>query len=228
MDLGKAREQGYYYREEKPPLIRRGTFKCSYNHEAVFLLITLGLIVATLIFLLPMLTAVNELAYNGDISRKTNRGVYMAVFIAMEFIFGTIFALILAGRRYEYRAEETEFVIKGPGGKTEYFYYSDVQDITAEPIKLLFKHRGYRVRITTSIRTVEYRIVFGENKVFTELNGTPFYYLGVNSGIFAVDKSSMDTELAESIFESMVVEQITRKSYEALDEGLKGSEHKRW
>jgi len=39
----------------------------------------------------------------------------------------------------------------------------------------------------------------------------------VNSGIFTTEKPTLDTEGVESMFESMVVEQITRKNYAELE-----------
>ena len=216
-ELTRAREDGSYGRKEEIPLIRKGSFKCSYNHEMVFLLTAAGLAVVSFIALMPLIASANFAAEQGDISFKTSNTVFQAVLILLELVFGTIFAFVFMGRRCEYDAGEHEFIVKGPGKRTEYFYYSDVQDIEFEPIKLFGNHRGFLVTITTSLRRYEYRYIFSDNKVFKDINATPFYYLGVNTGIFTTEKSTLDTEGVESIFESMVVEQITRKTYAELE-----------
>jgi len=216
-DLTRAREIGDYGRKEEIPLIRKGSFKCSYNHEMVFLFVAAGLAVVSFIIMLPIIVSANYAAEQGDISYKTSDTVFQAVLILLELVFGAIIAFIFMGRRCEYDAGEHEFIVKGPGNRTEYFYYSDVQDIEYEPLKLFGNHRGFLVTITTSLRRYEYRYIFSDNKVFKDINATPFYYLGVNTGIFTTEKSTLDTEGVESIFESMVVEQITRKTYAELE-----------
>ncbi len=223
-NLQRARDEGTYGKNEADelPLIRRGTFKVAYNHEMVFLIIAVVLMALVFIAFLPLITAASQAYELGDISRKTSRTVYLAVFLIIEFLFGTISAFVLMGRNCEYSAEETEFVVKGPGGRTEFFYYSEVQDIDFKPFKLFGKERGHIVTITTSIRTFEYRVVYGENKVLKDISGNPFYYLGVNSEIIVPEKPQIDTDMAESMFESMMIESITRKNYEAMEnDGLK-------
>ncbi|MBQ4165440.1 MAG: hypothetical protein IJD85_03870 [Oscillospiraceae bacterium] len=216
-DLTRAREVGDYGKKEELPLIRKGSFKCAYNHEMVYLLAVAGLAVVSFIAMMPIIVSANFAAEQGDISFKTSKTVFMAVIILLEVVFGTIFAFVFMGRRCEYDAGEHEFIVKGPGQKTEYFYYSDVRDITFEPIKLFGNHRGFLITITTSLRQYEYRYIFSDNKVFKDINATPFYYLGVNSGIFTTEKPTLDTDGVESMFESMVVEQITRKNYAELE-----------
>ncbi|MBE6888849.1 MAG: hypothetical protein E7485_02370 [Ruminococcaceae bacterium] len=216
-DLTRAREVGDYGKKEELPLIRKGSFKCAYNHEMVYLLAVAGLAVVSFIAMMPIIVSANLAAEQGEISFKTSKTVFMAVTILLEAVFGTIFAFVFMGRRCEYDAGEHEFIVKGPGKRTEYFYYSDVRDITFEPIKLFGNHRGFLVTITTSLRQYEYRYIFSDNKVFKDINATPFYYLGVNSGIFTTEKPTLDTEGVESMFESMVVEQITRKNYAELE-----------
>lgn len=225
-NLQRAREEGSYGRTEDQelPLIRHGLFKVAYNHEMVFLLIAAGLAVCSLIAVIPVIQI------SGIMLGGTNgRGNIVAegILLGLAVVFGTVFAIIFNGRSCEYRAEETEFVVKGPGSKTEYFYYSEVQDIDFQPYKLFFKERGCIVTITTNIRVIEYRVVFGSNKVIKDISGNPFYYLGVNSNIITTEKPQIDTELAESVFESAMVEQITMKTYREMEnEGLKKGDMK--
>ncbi len=229
-ELQRAREDGSYGRTERDelPLIRRGSFKVAYNNEMVFLLIAVGLMIVMFIGFLPIITAAEDAYREGAISYKTNRGVFMAAFIVIEAVFGAITAFVFIGRNCEFSAEESEFVVKGPGKKTEYFYYSDVQDITFQPFKLFGNHRGYIVTIMTSVRVIEYRVIFGDNKVVKDVSGNPFYYLGVNSNVITLEKPQVDTDIAESMFESAMIEQITRKNLEAVEnEGLKDGDM-RW
>lgn len=216
--LQRARDEGAYGKTESDelPLIRRGTFKVAYNNEMVFLLIAVGLMIVMFIGFLPLITAVNNAREMG-VSYKTTGIVLTAVLLILEIVFGSISAFIFMGRHCEFSAEETEFVVKGPGGKTDYFYYSDVQDIDFKPFRLFGKDRGHIVTVTTSIRTVEYRVVFGDNKVIKDISGNPFYYLGVNSEIIVPEKPQIDIEGTESMFESMMVEYITRKNLELTE-----------
>ena len=223
-NLQRAREDGTYGRTEAQelPLIRRGSFKVAYNNEMVFLLIAVVLMIVMFIGFMPLIVLAHNASEIGDISYKTSSTVLMAVLLIIEIVFGSISAFIFMGRNCEFSAEETEFVVKGPGGKTEYFYYSDVQDIDFKPFRLFGKDRGHIVTITTSVREIEYRVIFGENKVIKDISGNPFYYLGVNSGIIVAEKPQIDTDMAESMFESMMIEHMTRKNYEATEnDGLK-------
>lgn len=213
-NLQRARDEGSYGRTEAQelPLIRHGSFKVAYNHEMVFLLIAVGLMIVMFLGFLPILASANEAFEAGNISRKSSKGVFIAVLLVIEGVFAAITAFVFMGRNCEYSAEETEFVVKGPGNKKEYFYYSDVQDIIFQPFKLFGNHRGYIVTITTSVRVIEYRVIFGENKVVKDISGNPFYYLGVNSNLIVPEKPQIDTIGVEGMLESMVVEQITRKN----------------
>ncbi len=214
-ELQRAREEGSYGRTEAQagPMIRHGSFKVAYNNEMVFLLLAVILMVAIFIAFLPFIVAANEAYEMGGLSRKSSRTVFIAVVLIIEGVFGTISAFIFMGRNCEYSAEETEFVVKGPGKKTEYFYYSDVRDITFRPFKLFGNHRGYIVTISTSIRDYEYRVIFGDNKVVKDVSGNPFYYLGVNSNVITLEKPQVDTDTATYAFESAVIEQMTQKNY---------------
>lgn len=223
-NLQRAREEGTYGRteEQELPLIRRGSFKVAYNNEMVFLLIAVGLMIVMFIGFMPLIVLADRVFELGDASPRTTGTVLMAVLLIIEIVFGSISAFIFMGRNCEFSAEETEFVVKGPSGKTEYFYYSDVQDIDFQPFRLFGKDRGHIVTITTSVREIEYRVIFGENKVIKDISGNPFYYLGVNSEIIVAEKPQIDTDMAESMFESMMIEHMTRKNYEATEnDGLK-------
>ncbi len=212
-ELQRARNEGRYDKDLELPLIRRGEFKIAYNNEMVFLIIIGVIMIAVLIAVFPMISAITE-----DATRRSRQNTIYAVVGAIELVFGVFFAFVLMGRKAEYRAEETEFEVKGPGSKTEYFYYSDVQDVDFKPFKLFGNHRGYIVTVTTGIRTIEYRCVFSENKVFKDISGNPFYYLALNSGIITSEKPEVDSDGVESMFESMVVQQITEKNLSEMEE----------
>lgn len=164
-DLTKARS--------KPELLlRRGSFKCAYNTELVILLFFVALVSLFVLWAMSALTDLPAWA-----AAATDIGeVYLAVF---DILMGFVWAFLSMGRECAYEALETEFVVRGPGKRYEIFYYSDIADITFDK----WRRRGYVVKITTGVRTITYRCIFGENKVDTEITGNPFYYLAVNSGL---------------------------------------------
>ncbi len=197
------------YRDEREKMLNKGEFKCAFDHEMVFLALTGAAIVVTIIIWLPVMAALSDIGRSG-------RQTLMAVVFVMEIFFGTIFAIILNGRTCHYDAGEKEFIVTGPGKRREFFYYDDVQDIRTQELKLFGKKRGYIVTITTGVRDIEYRYIFGKNKVFTGMDGTPFYYLGVNSGLYVKTRPDLgnnsDTDDVSMMFESMMVEQMTQKN----------------
>ncbi len=195
------------YKNEERKQCSKGEFKCAFNNEMVFLGIVAIIIIVLVIMMLPFLLQVI-----GFMSRRAGRDFIGAVAFGGFFVFGTIFAIILNGRTYHYDANETEFVVTGPGNHKEYFYYTDIQDITTEEFKLFGKKRGYIVTISTSVRDIQYRYIFGKNKVFTDIDGTPFYYLGLNSGLYAKTRANVDDDMVNAQFETMMVEQITMKT----------------
>ncbi len=198
-------------------IVRKGEFRIANPHEMIYLIIIGVILIAALAVTIPLAISATEI----NTARRGDGYIFAFCMLPVYLIFGTIFGLILKGRKCEYQATEEEFIVKGPGKATEYFYYSDIQDIDSEELRLFGRHRGYIVRITTSIRTVEYHYIFGENKVFTDLNDTPFYYLGYNCGLLDKHKPEIDSEGVMDIFESMVVEQITERSrYETETEGM--------
>ncbi len=203
------------YRNETEKQLSRGEFKCGYNHEAVFLAIIAVILIVVLILVAPSL-----LSMISGASRRTRGTIIEVAALPLYLVFGTMFAFILNGRTYEYNAGETEFVVTGPGKHKEFFYYNDVQDIRTEELKLFGKKRGYIVTITTGVRDIQYRYVFGRNKVFTGIEATPFYYLGVNSGLYAKTaptlEGDMDEDTVNSMFESAMIEQITKKNREEM------------
>lgn len=203
------------YKNEERKHCSKGEFKCAFDNEMVYLGIIVAIIVVLVLASLPMLLSLMGILG----SRGGVRFIY-AVILVGYIIFGSAFAVILNGRTCNYDANETEFVVTGPGNRKEYFYYSDVQDITTEEFKLFGKKRGYIVTISTGVRDIQYRYIFGKNKVFTDIDGTPFYYLGLNSGIYAKTRVNVDDELVNSQFESMLVEQITMQTNRELNEGL--------
>lgn len=206
------------YRDEREKMLNKGEFKCAFDHEMVFLALTGAAIVVTIIIWLPVMAALSDIGRSG-------RQTLMAVVFVMEIFFGTIFAIILNGRTCHYDAGEKEFIVTGPGKRREFFYYDDVQDIRTQELKLFGKKRGYIVTITTGVRDIEYRYIFGKNKVFTGMDGTPFYYLGVNSGLYVKTRPDLgnnsDTDDVSMMFESMMVEQMTQKNMrETETEGM--------
>lgn len=201
------------YKNEERKHCSKGEFKCAFDNEMIYLaiigVILVVLVIASLPFVLSLLNFVG---------RRNGADFLGVIMIPFYIVFGTAFAVVLNGRTCNYDANETEFVVTGPGKRKEYFYYSDVQDITTEEFRLFGKKRGYIVTITTSVRDVQYRYIFGKNKVFTDIDGTPFYYLGLNSGLYAKTGANVDEEQVNLQFESMVLEQITMNTNREINE----------
>ncbi len=159
-------------------LLRRGTFKCALKHEMVYVFAA-GMVWLLITVISYFVLRLWERFPHGELEM----GIFAIIAVAFGTLYLTAFNVITNGAACEYRAEKTEFMIKGPRKQTEYFYYNDVCDIKYEPMKLHGRVRGYVVTIITGVREVEYRYIFGENKIMTEIDDTPFYYLAVNSGL---------------------------------------------
>ena len=215
------------YTEEREKMLNKGEFKCAYDHEMIFLAIIGVVLVVSLIAALPFLLFAADFLGGRHVV-----DTLLALLLPFYLVFGTIFAVIMSGRTCHYDAGETEFVITGPGKRKEYFYYDDVHDIRTEELKLFGKKRGYIVTISTGVRDISYRYVFGKNKVFTGIDATPFYYLGINSGLYVKTRpdlgNGLDTDDVNMMFESMMIEQITQKNLNATEtDGLSNTRSKR-
>lgn len=162
-------------RETREPVRSRGTFYCAYDTElAVFLFIS-GLLLFGIVFVFSRFRLVAGL---DTVLGYVEIGIY-----GFEIIILGVWAFLNIGRECEYEALETEFIIRGPGRKQEIFYYSDIRNIEFDIMRRLGPGGGgYLVTITTGVRKIKYRYIFGENKVLTGISGTPFYYLALNSG----------------------------------------------
>ncbi len=209
-------EEMIRYRSETEKMLSKGEFKCAYDREMIYLAIIGVILIVSLIVALPVIFYII-----GFMGRRGRFDALIVMLIPFYLIFGSLFAAILNGRTCHYDAGEKEFIITGPGKRKEFFYYDDVQDIRTEELKLFGKKRGYIVTVTTGVRDIEYRYIFGKNKVFTGIDATPFYYLGLNSGLYVKTRpnldNNMDTDDINMMFESMMVEQITRKNMNATE-----------
>ena len=166
--------------QERQPLIRRGSFKCAGKLEMVMVLVfDLAFLAAVIVCFF----AFDVWGSFGEPDGETRVLFFTIAVVISGTVCVTANAFVMNGRTYEYAAEEKEFTIKAPDGKTEYFYYDDVKDIRHEPFRLHGRVRGYIISIETGVRTVEYRYIFGDNKLMKGINDTPFYFLAVNSGL---------------------------------------------
>lgn len=195
--------------EIKEKMLRKGEFNCATNAERVMLLFFVGLAFTVIILVLSFFDF-------GEINFLLDTMVGVCVF--MDICLGIAWAVMGSDRRYEYEALETEFIITGSNGKKEFFYYSDIKDITYVPFRASRKRNGYIVTITTGIRDVVYRYVFSDNKFFTEPEGTPFFYLAYNAGLAeSTPKNVVNPEAILNQFESRQrLQQRTKKGSKGL------------
>lgn len=150
--------------------IRSGRFRCAYDMEFVWL----------------MLTAVSSLALlgtfafsvSGDVARLFD-SVYNAVCLG-GIVMGCAFSAIFYGKSYGFIAEQDAFLITRRG-KARRYYYADITDVRFEEFALFGKRRGYVVTIETRYGSDTYRFIFDKNRIFTDATNTPFYYLMRNA-----------------------------------------------
>ena len=200
---------------QRKPLIRSGRFRRSYKYEGAALLIWalisavgIGLILY-FSYQLGTVYAAQEMDFEAaaDIMWILMLGWLIACVFS--------FTIISSGGLCTYSAGETEFVIKGPGRKQEIFYYSDVYEVRYEPIRLLFLDRGYLVTITTGVRDITYRYLYGDGKRNRRIEDSPFYYLEYNCGL--CEKDDAPPPDLETVKEMIAVGQYQR-SYERIKE----------
>ena len=171
-------------------LLRRGSFRCARRHELIYVMIILGIGVGNAVFWFFALN-LHRILFGGNHGYfehifehiDTLMEVYLLLIQVGIIVLSPFFVIATHGTSCEYAAEETEFVIKGPGKQTEYFYYDDIVSMNWEELKLFGLKRGYHVVIETGVRTIEYRYIYGKNKLLTGFEDTPFYFLAVNCGL---------------------------------------------
>lgn len=204
------------YGGERSPMVRSGSFRHSYRYEGVALLIWVLISVAGigLIWYFSYLLSSVDMLQEGEVREGTPELMILLI-EGWLIIVAFAYAIISSGGLCHYSAGETEFIIKGPGKKQEVFYYNDVYEVRYEPIKLLFFNRGYIVTITTGVREITYRYLYGDGKRNRRIEDSPFRYLEYNSGLCEKDdETPPDVELVKE----MIAAEGFRKSYEAIRE----------
>lgn len=160
--------------------IRRGRFRCAYNMELVWLLLTA----------IPALGLLGTFVFStvGDITRLFD-SIYNAVCLG-GIALSCAFSAICYGKGYEFIAEKDAFTIRRRGREHRY-YYADITDVRFEEFGLFGKRRGYIVTIETSYVTDSYRFIFDRNRIFTDATNTPFYYLMLNARLTSAPQNSV-------------------------------------
>lgn len=203
--------------QERGLLIRRGSFKCAGKLEmALVLVFDLAFLAAVIVSFL----AFDVLGSFGEPDGRARVLFFVIAVVVSGTVCVTANSFVMNGRTYEYSAEKKEFTVKAPDGKTEYFYYDDVRDIRHEPLKIHGRVRGYIISIETGVRTVEYRYIFGENKLMTGLADTPFYYLAVNSGLVQYEEipSGITAEQLTAMYVRKGVQQYIEEENRSMDD----------
>ena len=146
-------------RERREPVRSRGTFYCAYDTELAVFLFFSGLLLFGFVFVFSRISVAAEL--------ETVFGLFEIGIVCFEMIILGVWTFLNVGRECEYEALETEFIIRGPGKKREIFYYRDVRNIEFDIMHRLGPGGGgYVVTITTGVRKIKYRYIFGENGYF--------------------------------------------------------------
>lgn len=179
---------------------RKGSFKCISRAADVFsVLLVVGVLVMAGIFVLSFF----------NFGKDKNEQIILcgAVCFVIEGTLAAVRVLLSLGREYSYEAGEKDITITAPDGSKEYFYYSDVSEVSYTAIyrkKLLV---GYVTEIVTSTRKVTYRFFFGPNAENTSTAATPFYILEVNSGLRELESDEKNSDRIMEEFERMQLHQ---------------------
>ncbi len=209
-------EKHTVYGGERRPIVRNGRFRHSYKYEGIALLIWALISVAGIVAVwnFSYLLSSVDMLQEGEVREGTPQLMILLVEVWI-IISAFAYAIISSGGLCYYSAGETEFTIKGPGKKQEIFYYNDVYEVRYDPIKLLFFDRGYLVTITTGVREITYRYLYGDGKRNRRIEDSPFYYLEYNSGLCEKDDNPPpDVELVKE----MIAREGYLKSYESIKE----------
>lgn len=181
--------------ETRKILRQRGTFRCADKRAEMCAALTGAGAVATLLVLLLSLFSFGEyLDMLLDIMVWVCAVMLVAAAVAWA-VFGS-------GLECSYEARDTEFEVRGPKSRKEYFYYSDVRSVEYRQILRKGMVSGYTVAIQTGTRGIEYRFMFSPNAELRDTEHTPFYCLEVNSGLREESKLQIDPEAVLSQFES--------------------------
>lgn len=196
-EITKAREYSSL------PILRRGSFKVAFNTELcvfLFFAVIFSFVAGYILFGMAQAKVWERFEL------ETVMSLVQLVLVSLAAGIAVVQAFLNIGRECEYEARETEFIVRGPGKKQEIFYYSDVRDVRFERLtRPTLLGGGYYITIETGVRTVTYRYIFSENKVQTDITGTPFYYLAVNSGIMSFENTPLihDVGLTMNAFGEM-------------------------
>lgn len=177
-------------------LIRRGSFRISYNNEGklvLFCIIGALLCIAMFIVGLVLFGAPEDfLGFMGSV-----------FWIIPAVVCVVLIPVIIWGRTCSYSTDEIELQANMPGGP-EYLYYSDISEVIYKPFLLFGKPRGLLVTVVTSVRDFTYRYIYSSDEL-TEPEHTPFYLLEINSGLKQPQNS--DPELTAAIMSQFAVMQ---------------------
>lgn len=186
---------------QEPTLItRKGSFKCISRAADVFsVLLIVGVFIMAAILVLSFFNFGSEI---NDLIMMCG-----ALCFVVEGSLAAVRVLLSLGREYDYEAGEKDITITAPDGSKEYFYYSDVSEVSYTPIHKKNRLVGYVTEITTSTRKVVYRFYFGINAENTSTAATPFYILEVNSRLREPENEEKNSRKIMEEFERMQLHQ---------------------
>lgn len=184
-------------KDEKKPLIRRGSFRVGYgNEDKLVIMCAVGAGLCLCMFIVGLVL------FGAPDSFLGFMGTFFWLIPAVVCLI--CIPVIIYGRRCSYYAGEKELEAVTPHG-SDYLYYSDISEVIYKPTTLFGRKRGYHVTVVTGVRDFTYRYIFDRNDENTEPKHTPFYILEINSGLKQPDES--DPELAAAVMAQFAVMQ---------------------
>lgn len=166
-------------------LLERGTLYLQAKNEFIKSFIIMAVVMIGSVVLFKMIS--NSM---GDEPREAVGDAMELISLGLEgafYIGRTIIIIIRTGKGYQYEVYEKEFHIHREGRKPyqDVIYYCDVLSVQYEPMYFLFdkRVRGYEVTVITKYRRIVFKYVFGENKVYTQPEDTPFRIIEEQAGL---------------------------------------------
>lgn len=166
-------------------LLERGTLYLQAKNEFIKSFIIMAVVMIGSVVLFKIIS--NSM---GDEPREAVGDVMELISLWLEgafYIGWTIIIIIRTGKGYQYEVFEKEFHIHREGRKPyqDVIYYCDVLSVRYEPMYFLFdkRVRGYEVTVVTKYRSIVFKYVFGNNKVFNQAKDTPFRIIEERAGL---------------------------------------------
>lgn len=146
----------------------KGAFRVPYEKEVM------GYILLPVFFLAGIIVGMLFINMQNDIFEYAASLIWsLAIGAVWLLVIGTIFNIIASGRECSYISDGREFRVTDKG-ETRTIYLCDVERVEYLPLKLLWKQRGYLVKIITKYTVIEYKYLFPRRVKYFPPEKTPF------------------------------------------------------